>query len=475
MSLASVARSEAAAGGSPSPGERLAALCDPGSLRLLHTAVRSDRLGDRAVDGDGVLTATGRVDGRPIVAYVQDASFMGGSLGAAHAAAIVDVLRLAERGRRPVVAFVSSGGARLQEGLAALGGYGEIFAAMVRLSAVVPQISVVTGTSAGGGAYSPALGDVVVMTRESSMFLTGPRVVRDVMGEDVSIEELGGPRVQGTNGVAHILARDDVDAVAIVRDLLAHFPSCAGDPLPRVAAGSPEPGDPGDPVPAEPRQVYDVRAVLARLLDGGALLPYGERWARNVVCGWGRLHGAPVGIVANQPKYLGGVLDAAAAEKAAGFVGLCDRFGIPLAVLVDTPGFLPGLAQERAAVIRHGAGLVRAFSATRVPKLTVVLRKSFGGAHIAMNSKQLGADLVLAWPGATLGVMGAEQAVGIVHRRRLEAVEDAEGERSELAAAYAAEHLTARRAAEQGFVDEVICPAETRGRLAAGMELLARQ
>ncbi len=456
------------------PLEPLEALCDPGSVRLIRTAVRSPALGDRAVDGDGVTAATGLVDGRPILCYAEDPSFLGGSLGAQHAASILELLRLAERGRRPVIGFVSSGGARLQEGLAALAGYGEIFAAMTRLSGVVPQISVVSGLSAGGGAYAPALGDIVIMAREASMFLTGPGVVAEVMGEHVDAHSLGGPRVQAANGVAHFVVDDELAGARLGRELLRLLPSAAGDPLPLITAAPPDQGDPGGPVPTDPRKVYDVRAVVARLVDGGHLLEYGERWARNMVCGWARLDGRPVGLVANQPRYLGGVLDAEAAQKAARFVRTCHLFGIPLVALVDTPGFLPGTGQERAGVIRHGAKLVHAFAEARVPKLTVVLRKSFGGAHIAMNSKQLGADLVLAWPGATLGVMGAEQAVNVIHRRRLSAVADPAGHRRTLAADYAHEHLDIRHAAELGFVDEVIEPGLTRDRLIEGLALLSR-
>jgi len=456
------------------PEDRLAALVDPGSLRLLRTTVRSERLADRAVDGDGVVAATGLVGGRPVLCYAEDPKFFGGSLGAAHAASIVELLRLAERGRRPVIGFVSSAGARLQEGLAALGGYGEIFAAMTRLSGVVPQISIVSGVSAGGGAYAPALGDLVVMTKDASMFLTGPGVVREVMGEDVDAATLGGWRVQSANGVCHMLADDELHAAAMVRELLGMLPSAAGDPLPIARPLPPLPGDPASYVPDNPRKVYDVRDVLSRILDDGRALEYGERWARNVVCAWGRIEGMPVGVVANQPRYLGGVLDAEAAQKAGRFIRTCNLFGVPLLAVVDTPGFMPGTAQEKAGVIRHGAKLVHAFAEARVPKLTVVLRKSFGGAHIAMNSKQLGADLVLAWPQATLGVMGAEQAVGIMHRRHLAAVDDFPAARRELADEYADQHLGAARAAEQGFVDEVVEPAHTRDRLAATYQLLDR-
>jgi acetyl-CoA carboxylase carboxyltransferase component len=464
----------AAASQSRHPLEPLDALCDPGSVRLIRTAVRSSALGDRAVEGDGVSTAAGLVDGRPVLCYAEDPTFLGGSLGAQHAASILELLRLAERGRRPVIGFVSSGGARLQEGLAALAGYGEIFAAMTRLSGVVPQISVISGVSAGGGAYAPALGDIVIMTRWASMFLTGPGVVAEVMGEQVDAHSLGGPRVQAANGVAQFVVDDELAGAGLARAILRVLPSTAGDPLPMTRPAPPAQPDPGGPVPEDPRKVYDIRAVIARLADRGHLLEYGERWARNIVCGWARLDGRPVGLVANQPRYLGGALDAQAAQKAARFVRTCHLFGVPLVTLVDTPGFLPGTGQERAGVIRHGAKLVHAFAEARVPKLTVVLRKSYGGAHIAMNSKQLGADLVLAWPGATLGVMGAEQAVGVIHRRALSTVADPAGQRRRLAAEYADQHLDIHHAARLGFVDEVIEPGETRDYLIEGLALLSR-
>lgn len=456
------------------PLAQIAALCDPGTVQLLRTAVRSRALADVAADGDGVLTATGLVGGRPVVCYAEDPAFLGGSLGSQHADSILNLLRLAERGRRPVVGFVSSGGARLQEGLAALGGYGEIFAAMTRLSGVVPQISVVSGTSAGGGAYAPALGDLVIMTQDATMFLTGPGVVGEVLGEQIDARALGGPRVQAAGGVAQFVVEDSLAGAALTRELLSLLPTAAGDPIPLAPPAPSVPGDPGARVPADPRRVYDVREVIAHLADRGGLLEYGERWARNLVCGWVRLAGRPVGLVANQPRYLGGVLDAESAQKAARFVRTCHLFGLPLVALVDTPGFLPGAAQERAGVIRHGAKLVHAFAEASVPKLTVVLRKSFGGAHIAMNSKQLGADLVLAWPGASLGVMGAEQAVGVMHRRRLAAVKDPAVQRAALARDYAADHLTVRHAAQLGFVDEVIDPGQTRERLISALELLDR-
>jgi acetyl-CoA carboxylase carboxyltransferase component len=448
------------------PLERLEALCDPGSIRVIRSRVASDRLGARAVAGDGVVGATGLVDGRPIACYAQDGRFLGGSLGERHADTIVRVLQTAERARIPVVGFIESGGARMQEGTAALAGYGRIFRETVRLTGVVPQISIVSGASAGGGAYAPALTDLIVMTEDAAMFLTGPGVVREALGEEIDAPGLGGPRVHDRNGVCHLVEADEAAAAARVRELLSYLPSTAGASLPRALTIEPVHADPGEFVPAEPRRAYDVREALAAIVDRDSLQELHPRWARNVVTTLARIDGHPVGIVANQPRYLGGVLDAASSEKAAGFVKFCDAFGIPLVAVVDTPGFMPGSRQEQAGVIRHGASLVRAFAAARVPKFTVVLRKSYGGAYITMNSRDLGADLVLAWPDAELGIMAAKAAVGIVNRRDLAAASDPEATRERLAAAYAEEHLRADSAAAEGYVDEIIEPAQTRDRLA---------
>jgi acetyl-CoA carboxylase carboxyltransferase component len=455
------------------PLERLEALCDPGSIGLLRTDVRSRRMGDKARAGDGVLAASGRVDGRSIFCFAQDASFAGGSLGQAHADSVVQVMRLAGRARVPLVGFIESAGARMQEGLAALGGYGRIFREHVALSGRVPQISVICGPSAGGGSYAPALTDFVVMTPRASMFLTGPGVVGEVMGEDVDAAALGGPRVHERNGVAHLQADTEVDAALLVRDLLDHLPQQGGEPPQRWPVVDPPGHLPDRALPAEAREVYDIRDVAAALVDGGRLLEVSPRWARNVVCALARLDGRSVGVIANQPRYLGGVLDADAAQKAARFVRTCNLFGLPLVVLVDTPGFLPGTKQERAGVIRHGAKLVHAFAEATVPRVTVVVRKAFGGAFIAMNSKDLGADLVFAWPSAQLGVMGAEQAVGIVHRREIAGAEDPVAARSALAASYAEEHLLPHTASADGYVDEVIPPSQTRERIASALTTLA--
>ena len=454
------------------PRERLEALCDPGSIEVLRSRVVSGRLAGRARPGDGVVGATATVAGRPVACYAEDGSFFGGSLGERHADTIVRLLQFAGRARIPVVAFVQSAGARMQEGTAALAGYGRIFRETVSLTGVVPQISVVSGASAGGGAYSPALTDLILMTEDAAMFLTGPGIVREALGEAIDASRLGGPRVHDRNGVCHLVVADELEAAARVRALLSYLPAAAGEPLPRVAPADPELADPGAVVPIEPRRAYDVREPLRAVLDEASLLELWPRWARNVVTALGRVEGQPVAIVANQPHYLGGVLDAAASEKAARFIGFCDSFGLPLLTLVDTPGFMPGSRQERLGVIRHGASLVRAFAAARVPKLTVVLRKAYGGAYITMNSRDLGADLVLAWPQAELGIMSARAAVGIVHRRELRAAADADAELGRLADLYAEEHLRAEAAAAGGFVDEVVEPADTRARVAAALRAL---
>ena len=439
-------------------------LCDPGSFRPLRSGAVSIRLGDRAAPGDGVLAGAGEVGGRPVFCYSQDPKYLGGSLGEVHADTIVRLLYMARDAGAPVVGFVRSGGARLQEGHAGLAGYGRIFRASVELSRKVPQISVLSGVSAGGGAYSPALTDFVFMTEDARMFLTGPKVVLEAMGEEISMEQLGGPRVHGRNGVADLVTADADAAIEATRHLLGLLPQTLSRPPQAVAAAEPDGSDPGSHVPAEPRKVYDVRDVAASILDQDSFLELAPKWATNIVTGIGRLEGRSVGLVANQPRALGGVIDAAASEKAALFIEKCNRFGLPLLVFVDTPGFMPGKAQEEAGVIRHGASLLRAFAGASVPKVTLVLRKAFGGAAITMNSKELGADVVYAWPGAQIGIMAARQAVGIVHGRELR--EAGGPSREELAEAYEAEHLTAPAAAASGWVDEVIEPGQSRDRLA---------
>jgi acetyl-CoA carboxylase carboxyltransferase component len=457
--------------------ERLEVLCDPGSIQLIRTQVRSRRMGEKAREGDGILAASAAVDGRQIFCFAQDPSFAGGSLGEMHAETVVRVLQLAKRARVPVVGFIESAGARMQEGLEGLSGYGQIFFEHVALSGIVPQISVICGASAGGGSYAPALTDFVVMTNRASMFLTGPAVVRQVMGEDVTAEELGGPRVHERSGVCHMTAPTEVDAALLVRDLLDYLPQNSTETprrWPPVAA----PGtSPGDVVPDDPRRVYDAAEVARTLVDGGRYQEVSPKWARNIFCAFARLDGRAVGVIANNPRFLGGVLDADASQKGARFVRTCNLFGLPLVVLVDTPGFLPGTRQEQAGVIRHGAKLVYAFSEATVPRVTLITRKAFGGAFIAMNSKDLGADLVFAWPDAQIGVMGPEQAVGIIERRKIAAAADPDQERAKLARAYARENLSASAAVADGHVDEIVFPSESRARISAAlasMETAAR-
>jgi acetyl-CoA carboxylase carboxyltransferase component len=419
----------------------------------------------RTAVGDGVLAGSGRVGGRVVCAWAQDGSHRGGSLGVRGGETIQRTIERADALGVPVVGFPHSAGARLQEGVAALTAYAGIFRA--QSLAQVPQISVVGGPCAGGAAYSPALGDLTVMAGDGAlMFLTGPGVVEQVTRERVTATQLGGPGVQGRNGVAHLVAEHDVHGADLVRAALAHLPSRAGGPLALHPPQDPAPGDPAGALPERERAVYDVREVAARIVDGGDLLELAPAWARNIVVGLARIDGAPVGVIANQPRHLGGTLDADASQKGAWFVELCDRFGVPLVVLVDTPGFLPGTGQERAGVIRHGAALLRAFARATTPRVTVTLRQAYGGAHIVMNSRDLGADLTLAWPDAKIGVMGPRQAVELVHRREIAAGSDPQA----LADAYAAEQLPVREAAARGFVDEVVAPAQTRDRIAFALE-----
>ena len=429
-------------------------------------------MGAKARAGDGVIAGAGRVDGRPVFCYAQDPSYLGGSLGEAHAESIIRVLRLAGRAGAPVVGFIESGGARMQEGLAALGGYGRIFREHVALSGRIPQISVICGASAGGGSYSPALTDFVVMTEQRLDVPHRPR--RRARGHGRGRHGRRARRPQGPREERRrpLHRQDRRGRGVLVRDLLDHLPASSKERPPRWRSAEPGRVDPAEAVPTDERRVYDVRDVIHGLVDGGRMLEWSPRWARNLVCGFARFEGRAVGVIANQPHYLGGVLDADSGTKGARFVRTCNAFGLPLVVLVDTPGFMPGTKQEQGGVIRHGAKLVHAFAEAEVPKVTVVLRKAFGGAFIAMNSRDLGADFSFAWPGATLGVMGAKQAVGIVNRRAIAAAEDPEMAREEFAARYTEEHLSAGTAAAEGYVDEVIAPLDTRRRLIEALTTL---
>jgi acetyl-CoA carboxylase carboxyltransferase component len=443
-------------------------LFDVSSLQLLRTRVKSRALGSDAPEGDGVLIGIGTVEGHPVACYSQDVQIAGGSLGEAHANAIVRLLGIARDAEMPVVSFLESAGARIQEGVAALAGYARVFNEIVALSGVVPQISIVTGACAGGTAYASALTDFVIMTEPASMFLTGPRIVSDVCGEDVSIAELGGAQVHRANGVCQLVVSDDAEAARQARRLLAYLQrrGC-GDPVP-VADGDAA-RDPGTLLPSRASAAYDVREIILALVDEEEFLEIDTRWARNLVTGFARIDGHAIGVVANQPKYVGGVIDAPASDKASGFVDLCNAFALPLVVLVDTPGFMPGTHQEKEGIIRRGAGIVRAFAAARVPRFTVILRKAYGGAYIAMNSIHLGATVTFAWPDAEVGVMDPHSAVSLVHSSALGSAADPEGLLRSLTREYRAEHCAALSAANHGFVDEVIASAQTRDRLRSAL------
>jgi acetyl-CoA/propionyl-CoA carboxylase carboxyl transferase subunit len=417
-----------------------------------------------ADDGCGVVGAVGRVQGGEVVAFATDATVQGGALGRAGCAVIADAYDVAVRDGLPIVGLWHSGGARLAEGVASLDGVGRVFAAMTRASGRVPQVSVVLGPAAGGAAYGPALTDVVILGPHGRVFVTGPDVVRSVTGEDVDMLRLGGPEPHGRrSGVVHVVTDSDEEAIARARQtvgLLGHH-GHLGDAPDRPFA---------DLLPDSPRRAYDVKPLVDRLLDEPGLELH-ARWAPNIVTTLGRLGGRSVGVLANNPLRLGGCLDAVSAEKAARFVRMCDAFGLPLVVLVDVPGYLPGVGQEWDGVVRRGAKLLHAFAEAVVPRVTLVTRKAYGGAYIAMNSTSLGATRVFAWPGAEVAVMGPVAAVRILHRRRL--AEASEEQRPALEAELAAEHeLLAGgldRAVELGVVDEVITPERTRSALAAAI------
>lgn len=445
---------------------RLEALADPASFHEFGSQakhhVTSFGMADKRLAGDGVVTGLGRLQGRPVGLFAQDPTVLGGSLGEIHAGKISRVLDHALRARCPVVGLLDSGGARIQEGVAALDGYGGIFRRNVALSGRVPQVSVVLGPCAGGAVYSPALTDVVIMQKERAhMFITGPRVVKAVTFEDVSLADLGGADVHAsTSGVAHLVADDTDGALDLARQILGYLPSSCWEAPPASAPADPLPM-PG--VPANHRHPYDVRGVIRGVVDADSFTELQPRFARNIVTGLARVEGSPVGVVANQPMVLAGCIDIAASEKAARFVRMCDAFGLPLVTLVDTPGFLPGAGQEAGGIIRKGAKLLYAFAEATVPRVTVVLRKAFGGAYIVMNSRSLGADAAFAWPTAELAVMGAEGAVDVIFRRELAADPS---RRDELIREYREQACAPNVPAERLSIDEIIDPSETRGLVA---------
>ncbi|HEX8771439.1 MAG TPA: acyl-CoA carboxylase subunit beta [Acidimicrobiales bacterium] len=461
--------------------ERVDYLLDDGSFTELDLLARH-----RATDAgllerpytDGVITGWGTVDGRQVFLFSQDFTVFGGSLGEVFAEKVHKVMDLAQRVGAPCIGLNDGAGARIQEGVVSLVAYGEIFRRNAAASGVVPQISVIMGPCAGGAVYSPAMTDFVFMVEETSyMFITGPDVVKTVTGEDVSLEELGGAMTHATrSGVAHFVAPDDKACLDEVRHLLGFLPSNHTQAPPRKQTVTDDPTRRAPElvqiVPDDIHLSYDMTTVISHVLDDGELYQYSPRWARNLVCGFGRLDGHPVGIVANQPAFLAGVLDIEASEKGARFVRTCDAFNVPIVTFVDVPGFLPASDQEHGGIIRQGAKLLYAFCEATVPRIQVVTRKAYGGAYVVMNSKSIGADLAFAWPTAKLAVMGPQGVVEIIGRHDIEQAADPEARRSQLIAEYTALHANPYLAAERGYVDDVIDPGDTRPMLVKSLAML---
>jgi propionyl-CoA carboxylase beta chain len=472
--------------------ERIEQLLDPGSFVELDalTRHRSTNFGmqEKRPFGDGVVTGTGTIDGRPVAVFSQDATVFGGALGEVYGEKIVKVMDLATKIGCPVIGINDGGGARIQEGVVALGLYGEIFVRNVRSSGVVPQISLVMGPCAGGAVYSPAITDFTVMVDGTShMFITGPDIIKTVTGEQVDFEDLGGGRTHNTkSGVAHYLADDEADAFSYVKELLSFLPSNNLSEPPTYPAAEPTAGSVADGltdtdleldsiIPDSPNQPYDIREVVNRVVDDGEFLEVHELFAPNIVVGFARIDGRSVGIVANQPTQFAGCLDIDASEKAARFVRTCDAFNVPVVTFVDVPGFLPGTEQEWNGIIRRGAKLIYAYAEATVPKITVITRKAYGGAYDVMGSKHLGADVNVAWPTAQIAVTGSAGAVSILYRKELAnlAGDELAARRAELQQEYEDTLANPYIAADRGYIDGVIPPSHTRGYVGRALRLLA--
>ncbi len=461
--------------------ERVEYLLDEGSFQEMDMLTRHVSSGMGLEDSrpytDGVITGFGTIDGRKVCVYSQDFTVFGGAVGETHGAKIHKIMDVATSMGLPIVGLNDGAGARIQEGVAALNAYGGIFRRNAQASGVVPQISVIMGPCAGGAVYSPALTDFIFMVKDTShMFITGPDVVKTVTGEDVTLEELGGAQTHATkSGVANFVLADEKSALDEVRYLLSFLPSNNMEVAPRIVTGD----DPArrcesllDVLPASPNQPYDMKRVISAVVDDGDYMEVHATYAQQITCGFARLDGHAVGIVANQPQTLAGVLDIASSEKAARFVRTCDAFNVPIVSFVDVPGFMPGVDQEYGGIIRHGAKLLYAFCEASVPRISVITRKAYGGAYVVMNSKSIGADFAFAWPSAELAVMGSSGAVEIVHRRDLLGAEDPTALRANLIEQYEERYATPYIAAERGFIDDVIDPADTRRVLIRSLDLL---
>ncbi len=464
--------------------ERLELLLDKGSFRevdvfVTHTS-NDFGLGSQKIPGDGVVTGYGTINGRLVYVYSQDFTVFGGSVGLAHARKICKIMDMAMKNGAPLIGLNDGGGARIQEGVHSLAGYAEIFYRNTMASGVIPQISVIMGPCAGGAVYSPALTDFVIMVKDTSqMFVTGPDVVKTVTQEEVSFEDLGGAFVHASkSGVAHFAAENEEDALFLVQNLLEYLPANnVDDPPTHPAQDDPlrQAAELDTIVPDSATKPYDMKELIRYIVDDGQFLEVHQHFAMNILVGFARLGGRSVGIVAQQPAVLAGVLDVDASQKAARFVRFCDAFNIPLVVLEDVPGFMPGVTQEHGGIIRHGAKLLFAFSEATVPKVTVIVRKAYGGAYCVMNPRHLGADLVLAWPSAEIAVMGPEGAVNVVFRRELAEAEEPTARRNELVQDYRDRFANPYVAASAGFIDNVIEPHETRPRLINTLEMLSNK
>ncbi|MEU8700993.1 acyl-CoA carboxylase subunit beta [Streptomyces sp. NPDC048680] len=461
--------------------ERIGLLLDQGSFREVEQLRRHRATGfgleDKRPYTDGVVTGWGTVEGRTVFVYAHDFRIFGGALGEAHATKIHKIMDMALAAGAPLVSLNDGAGARIQEGVSALAGYGGIFRRNTRASGVIPQISVMLGPCAGGAAYSPALTDFVFMVRETSqMFITGPDVVKAVTGEEITQNALGGADVHAeTSGVAHFAYDDEETCIAEVRYLLSMLPQNNREYPPRLPCADPRTRRSQallDLVPADGNRPYDMHQVIEEILDDGEYLEIHERWARNIICVLGRLDGQVAGIVASQPQTLAGVLDIEASEKAARFVQMCDAFNIPVITLLDVPGFLPGIDQEHRGIIRHGAKLLFAYCNATVPRISLILRKAYGGAYIVMDSRSIGADLTYAWPTNEIAVMGAEGAANIIFRRQIAHSNDPEATRTHLIKQYRTELMHPYHAAEHGLIDDIIDPAHTRETLIAALTML---
>ena len=462
--------------------ERLDVLFDTGSFEEVDMFVRHRctefGIANKVISAEGVVTGYGTVNGRNVFAFSQDFTSTGGTLGEYHGKKIAKIMDMAMKAGAPIVGFNDSGGARIQEGVDALGGYGEIFFRNSCASGVIPQISAIMGPTAGGAVYSPAMTDWVFMTKKNSyMFITGPDVIRTVVGEEVTPEDLGGAMAQNTkSGVAHFACENDTEAIEMIKELLGYLPLNNMEDPPYV-----EPNDDLNRIepkldtliPESPKQVYDIKDVIKAIVDDGKFFEPHEHYAKNMIICFARLNGRAIGIIANQPRFMAGCLDVNASDKATRFIRFCDAFNIPLLTIVDVPGYLPGTSQEWSGIIRHGAKLLWCYSEATVPKLTLITRKAYGGAYIAMCSRHLGADSVFAWPTAEIAVMGAEGAANIIHRKEIKEAEDPKAKLEEKVKEYRDLFANPYIAASRGYIDAVITPSESRPKLIKALEALS--